>query len=68
MSSALVRIAHRLVELLEFVMKIADAAAAEDRFVEHGTAGHFLDVLPEVADGQLLRNRHVALVWRFLRR
>ena len=57
-----IRIAHRVVELLQLVMQVADAAAAENRFVEHRAAGHLLDVLAEVADRQLLRNRDVALV------
>ena len=60
------RIRHRVLELLELVMQIADAAAAENRFVEDGAARHLLDVLPEVADRQLLRHRHVALVGRLL--
>ena len=38
------------------------AAAAGDRFVEHRAARHLLDVLAEVADGQLLRHRDVAFV------
>jgi hypothetical protein len=43
-------------------MQIAGASAAEDRLVEHRAPGHLLDVLPEVADGQLFRHRHVAVV------
>ena len=50
MSAACVRIAHRVIELLELVMQIADAAAAGDRLVQHRAAGHLLDVLPEIAD------------------
>jgi hypothetical protein len=46
------RIRHRVLQLLQLVMEIAGAAAAENRFVEHRAAGHFLDVLPEVADRQ----------------
>ena len=42
------------------------AAAAGNRLVEHRAAGHLLDVLAEVADGQLLRHRHVAFVRRLL--
>ena len=44
------RIAHRVLQRLELVVQIAEAAAAGDRFVEHRAAGHLLDVLPEVAD------------------
>ena len=57
-----IRIAHRVIELLELVMQIADAAAAENRLVEHRAARHLLDVLAEIADRQLLRDRHVAFV------
>src|SRR6185312_9702338 len=59
------RIGHRLLQMLELVVQFAEASAAGDRFVEHGSAGHLLDVLPEIADGQLLGNRHVALVRLF---
>jgi hypothetical protein len=49
-------IRHRLVERFELVMQIADAAASGDRFIEHRSSRHLLDVLPEVADGELLRH------------
>ena len=45
-------------------MQVAEPSAAGDRLVEHRSAGHLLDVLPEVADGQLLRHDHVAVVRR----
>jgi hypothetical protein len=48
------------------VVQVAQAAAAGNGFVEHGPPGHLLDVLAEVADGEALRHRHVALVRRFL--
>ena len=60
------RIGHRVLEILQFVMQRAETAAAGDRLVEHAAAGHLLDVLPEVADGETLRNRHVAVVRRLL--
>ena len=47
-------------------MQIADAPAAGDGFIEDRAALHLLHVLAEVADGQLLRNRDLALVGRFL--
>ena len=50
----------------ELVVQIADPAAARDRLVDHRPPRHLLDVLPEVADRQLLRHRHVAVVGRFL--
>ena len=53
---------ERLLQLLELVMQVADAPAAGDRLVEHRAARHLLDVLAEVADGELLRHRHVAFV------
>ena len=43
-------------------MQIADAPAARDRLVQHRTALHLFHVLAEVADGQLLRNGHFAIV------
>src|SRR5512145_1897432 len=46
-------------------MQIADATAAGDRLVEHRATGHLFDVLPKVADGQLLRHRHLPIVWPF---
>src|SRR5437763_14048262 len=49
-------------------MKIADAAAAENRLVQYRAPGAFLDVLPEVADGQFLRDRHLALIRDFFAR
>ena len=61
----LLRIAHRVIEPLELVMQIADAAAAENRLVQHRAARAFLDVLPEVADRQLLRDRNLAVVGHF---
>ena len=47
-------------------MQIAEPSAAGNRLVQHRSAGHLLDVLTEVADGQLLRHRHVAFVGRLL--
>jgi hypothetical protein len=47
-------------------MQVADLAAAGDCLVEHRAPRHLLDVLPEVADRQLLRNRDVPLVRRLL--
>ena len=55
-------IRHRVLQLFELVMQVADAAAARDRFVEHRAARHLFDVLAEVADRQLLRHGDVALV------
>ena len=60
------RIGHRVLQLLELVMQVAKAAAAGNRLVEHRAAGHLFDVLAEVADGQLLRDRHLALIRCFL--
>ena len=68
MSSACAGIGHRVLQFLELVMQIADAATAGNGLVQHGTARHLLDVLAEVADGQLLRHRDLAVVRRLLRR
>ena len=58
-------IGHRVLQLFELVMQIADAAAAGDGLIEDGAARHLLDVLAEVADGELLRDRDLAVVRRF---
>ena len=55
-----------MLQRLEFVVQVAHAAAAGDRLVEHRPPGHLLDVLPEVADRQPLRDRHLAFVGRLL--
>ena len=47
-----VRVGHRLLQILELVVQVAEPAAAGDRLVEHRPAGHLLDVLAEVADRQ----------------
>ena len=66
MSSARAGIFHGVLQVFELVVQVADAAAAGDGLVEHRAARHLLDVLAEVADGQLLRNRDLAFVGRFL--
>ena len=65
MSSGARGIGHRVLQLLELVMEIADASAAGDGLVQHRPARHLLDVLAEVADGQLLRHRDLAVVHAF---
>ena len=57
---------HGVLQVFEFVVQIAHAAAAGDGFVEHRAALHLLHVLAEVADGELLGNRDVAFVGGFL--
>src|SRR5713101_9415472 len=47
-------------------MQIAEASAAGDRFIEDGAARHFLDILAEVADGNLPRHGDGAFISRFL--
>ena len=61
-----VGIFHRVLQSFEFVMQIARAAAAGDGFVEHRAALHLFHILAKVADRELLRNRDVAFVGRFL--
>ena len=56
------RIGHRVLQLLELVVQRAEPPAARDRLVEHRPAGHFLDVLTEVADRRPPRHRHFAVV------
>src|SRR4029078_7246247 len=57
-----------LLELEELVMQIAEAAAAGDGLVEPGPAAHLVALLPEVADGDLLRHGDGAVVHRLLAR
>ena len=45
-------------------MEVADAATPGDRFVQHGSARHLFDVLPEVPDREPLRHRHIPIVRR----
>ena len=56
----------RIVELVlqrnQLMMQIAEAPRAGDGFVEDRAAGHLLDVLAEVADGDFLRHADRALV------
>src|SRR5439155_7006552 len=49
-------------ELEELVMQVAEASTAGDGFVEDRTAAHLVDLLPEVADGQLPRHVDAAVV------
>ncbi len=64
--AGLLGIFHGVLQALEFVVQIADAAAAGDGFVEHRTARHLFHVLAKVADGELPGDRNVALVRHFL--
>ena len=60
------RVGHRLLERLQFVMQLADPAAAGDGLVQHRPSRHLLHFLAEVADGESLWNRHLAVVRRLL--
>ena len=57
---------HGVLQGFQLVVQIADAPAAGDGFIEDRAALHLLHVLAEVADGQLLGNRDLAFVGRFL--
>ena len=57
---------HRVLKVFELVVKRAQPPAAGNRFVEHQSAGHFLHVLPEVADGHLSRHQHYFPIVRAL--
>ena len=59
------RVRHHVLKIFELVMQRAEAAAAGNRFVEHGAAGHLFDVLTEVADGHFSRDRHFPVVRAF---
>src|SRR5215471_16608851 len=58
----LLRIRHRMLQMLELVVQLAEPSAAGDGFVQDRPSRHLFDVLTEVPDRQLLRHRHVALV------
>jgi hypothetical protein len=47
-------------------MQIADAPAAGDGFIERRAARHFLDILAEVADGELAGHGNFAVVGSLL--
>src|SRR5262249_1035442 len=64
--AGLLRIVHRVLQTLELVMEVADAAAPEDCLVQDRAAGALLDVLAAVAHRQFLRDRDLSLVRRFL--
>src|SRR5215472_146196 len=53
-------------QILQFVMQIADPPAARDCFVEDGTAAHLLHILAEISDGQPFRNPDLAVIGLFL--
>ena len=55
-------VGHGVLQRLELVVQIAEAAAAGNHLVDDGPARHLFDVLPEVADRHPLRHRDVALV------
>ena len=56
------RVGHGVLQRLELVVQVAQPSAAGNHLVDDRPARHLLDVLPEVADGQLLRHRDVAFV------
>ena len=60
------RVGHCVLKVLQFVMEIAKATAAGDRFVEHASAGHLLDVLPKVSQRHASRDRHLTVIGRLL--
>ena len=43
-------------------MQIAEPSAARDGFVEHRSPAHLFDILPEIADGELLRDRDLPVI------
>ena len=51
-----------VLEVHQLVVQVAEAAAPGDRLLEDRAARHLLDVLPEVADGELLRDGDVPVV------
>ena len=53
-----------MLQVFQFVMQIAHAAAAGDGFIEDRAALHLFHVLTEIADGELLRDRDLAFVGR----
>ena len=57
-----VAVRHGVFEIEQFVMQIAETAAAGDCFIEHRASAHFVDFLAEVSDGKFLRHRDGAVV------
>ena len=62
MSAGLPGVGEGVLQRLDLVVEVSEAAAAGDGFVEHRPARHLLDVLPEIADRQALGDQHLALV------
>ncbi len=63
---AAVRVRHGVLEVHQLVVEVPQAAAAGDGLVQHGAARHLVHFLPEVADGELLREAHHAVVGMLL--
>src|SRR5262249_7493420 len=57
-------IAHGVLQGFKFVMETSYPSAASDRFIKNRAARHFLNILPEISDGELFRHRHSAVVRR----
>ena len=57
-----VGVGEGVLEVHQLVVEVAEAAAPGDRLLEDGAARHLLDVLPEVADGELLRDGDLSVV------
>src|SRR5260370_34295586 len=53
---------HRQMEVLEFVVKIADSPTAGDGLIEDRAALHLFHILTKVADGHLLGNRDLTFI------
>jgi len=54
--AGLIGVRHGVVERFQLVMQIAQASAAGNGLVEHRTALHFLHILAEITDRELLGN------------
>jgi hypothetical protein len=55
-------VGQRVLEVHQLVVQVADPAAPGNRLLEDRPPRHLLDVLAEVADGELLRDGNVAVV------
>ncbi len=55
-------VAQGNLQILELVMKVAEATAPRDRFVQHASTRHAGRVLPEESDRRPLRDRDVPFV------
>jgi hypothetical protein len=59
------RIRHRMLQRFKLMMQISDPAAACNSLIKYRAARHFFHVLAEIAYGEFLRRRDIAVIRLF---